>query len=39
MLVPAVAVLGGFAVLLVHLNCPVINGLEVSLFGAEESVV
>ena len=34
-MVLAFEVLGGLAVLLVHLNCPVINWLELSLFGAE----
>jgi len=39
MLVLAVEVLGGLAVLFVHLNCPAVNGLEISLSGAEESLV
>ena len=38
MVVLAVEVLGGLAVLFVHLNCPAIDGLELSLFGAERSV-
>jgi len=33
--VPAVGVLGGLAVLLVNLYCPAVNGLELSLFGAD----
>jgi len=37
--VPAVEILGGLAVLLVLLNGPAVNGLELSLFGAEGSVV
>jgi len=38
-MVLAVEVLGGLAVLLVHLNCLAVNGLELSLFGAERSAV
>ena len=30
----AAEVLGGLAVLLVHLNCPAVNELELPLFGA-----
>ena len=35
MVVLAVEVLGGLAVLLMNFHCPAINGLELSLFGAE----
>ena len=39
MVVLAVEVLGGLAVLLVHLYYPAVNGLELSLFGVEGNVV
>jgi len=38
MVVFAVEVLDRLAVLFVHLYCPVVNGLELSLFGAEGSI-
>ena len=38
MVVLAFKVLGGLAVLLVHFHCPAINGLELSLFGAEGNI-
>ena len=37
MVVLAVEVLGSLAVLLLHLNCPAVNGLESSLFGADKA--
>jgi len=39
MLLLAVEVLSGLAELLVHRYCPAVNGLELSLFGAEGNVV
>jgi len=36
---PVVEVLGSLAVLLVYLYCPTVNGLKLSLFGAEGNVV
>jgi len=39
MVVLAVEFLGGLAVLLVHLYYPAANGRELSLFGAEGSIV
>jgi len=39
MVVVAIEVLGSLAVLLVHLYCPAVNGLELSLFSAEGNVV
>ena len=35
----AIEVLGGLAVLLVHFHCPAINGLELSLFGLNKGAL
>ena len=39
MVVLAVEVLGGLAVRLMRLNYPAVDGLELSLFGAEANVI
>jgi len=38
-LLSKIKVPGGLAVLLVHLYCPTVNGLKLSLFGTEGNVV